>query len=1334
MTSDFGVLLSVDPSDNAHDSPQVLQARLQEQTILLSISTAIARIHHLDDLITLINQSVKPLFGLPSVALFVVEPSGLEHQVWMQDLSAIAAPQPPTAFLPQRFPHPQSLIEYWMTADTPQWWDGAELQQQGWHHPILLWMADSRQCYAIAAPLRLQDQTIGLFCLLSDTPALLTASQVSLLDAVTMQLAIAVHNLQINADRQRHQAELEQQVAELHQLNSELAQEKKYKEILLSISEQIATVRDKRELLRLVLQEIQPIFDFYDCGLFIVNKDGQYHQDLAVLNPDISPSDANYALFEHAPILTPHPGSLVEQIIDELAVANQPILYDFQDLFQRQPEYPQVQVMQDFAYRDCLATNLRVGGNIFGFFCINSFQKNHFRVEQFSLFQQIADLLAVAIANILATEEIEQRADELEHSNANLQRALNQLADSENRFRALFELGNEGFHYVKVEPPIPTDLPVEQQVELYYRRHRVVQVNQAFAEMYGVTDPAELVGLTMADVHVENSEKNLAFVKTFVESSYRSSNIETEEIDIHGAIRYFLNSGVGSVKDGCLTDVWCTQIDITELRQTQRALLHAEQDRTELLKTITAIANQLLRSADYVAVLPDVLSILGKAANADRCSLAQNLIDPQTGEAAIKMHTEWCRDRVQPSVVHTPELDSALSWELFPDGYGLLVQGITIRCWVDELPDPARQILREQGNVAVVMVPIQVQGQFWGVFSFDYCHPDRLPNDSNGAIFAIAVDSIAAAIERQTKEDELRDALQTMATRDRLLGAVSRAANALLTVDNVNAAVNVAISILGDALDTDRVCIIENFNQSSDYSAIGWRILYEWDSPGTIPQLAHPEVSKGTYQGLEDWYGQFLQGQSLICQLEDLPEPLRSGQAKLGVKVLHVIPIVVDGLFWGLVGFDDCREARQRSDGELAILKIAAACVGGAIQRDRIQQAYLRAEQQRSAEFAKANDALKRSLDALATEPNLDQFLGQVLTAIAHQFGAPLSEYWYHADETMAYIGMMSYQGQVYNRDQIAELYPDHPGVVGFQVPSAMIHGETLQSRKRYFVIEDWLSNPFVKEVSWGIQRGLYKEINVPMVLGSQCVGALIVRMPKEYSITTQQIELAQALAHQATLAAELTRLTEQVKQSAIVNERNRMAREIHDTLAQTFTGIVMQLEAAKSALPNRVDVAQARIHRASEIARQGLAQARQSVHALRSGNVESRDLPIALQQLVKQMTEGIAVQSDIRIEGTPRPLPTDIEENLLRIGQEALTNAIRHANAQTIRLTLLFEDSTVHLHIVDDGQGFDPNQSISSSGFGIIGMQERSHIIRGEFLLNSKPGQGTCITVSVEV
>jgi signal transduction histidine kinase len=192
------------------------------------------------------------------------------------------------------------------------------------------------------------------------------------------------------------------------------------------------------------------------------------------------------------------------------------------------------------------------------------------------------------------------------------------------------------------------------------------------------------------------------------------------------------------------------------------------------------------------------------------------------------------------------------------------------------------------------------------------------------------------------------------------------------------------------------------------------------------------------------------------------------------------------------------------------------------------------------------------------------------------------------------------------------------------------------------------------------------------------------------------------------------------------------MAREIHDTLAQSFTGILLQLGVAKRIVNQQPEEAWSLIERVSELAHEGLMEARRSVWALHPQASEYSELANALTRSLEQMTEHTPVCGSVCIQGTPRALPPDLGMNLLRIGQEALTNALRHAQAQTIWLELTFEADQVRLRVQDDGQGFDPQAD--SGGFGLIGMRQRADRIGGQLTITSQPGQGTEVMVMIPI
>jgi PAS domain S-box-containing protein len=199
-----------------------------------------------------------------------------------------------------------------------------------------------------------------------------------------------------------------------------------------------------------------------------------------------------------------------------------------------------------------------------------------------------------------------------------------------------------------------------------------------------------------------------------------------------------------------------------------------------------------------------------------------------------------------------------------------------------------------------------------------------------------------------------------------------------------------------------------------------------------------------------------------------------------------------------------------------------------------------------------------------------------------------------------------------------------------------------------------------------------------------------------------------------------------------VVEERTRIAREIHDTLAQGFTGIIIQLEVAEDVLVGQPEAARLHLLKARNLARESLAEARRSVWALRPLAVGADDLGYAFLHLVKKLAEGSGTPIGFTLQGVLRPLSQDIEHHLLRIGQEALTNALRHAKAAEIRVTLTCGDDRIELAVEDDGVGFDAALPTHGQGLGLLGMQERADSLGGKLTVASTPGEGTRVRVLV--
>ncbi len=206
-----------------------------------------------------------------------------------------------------------------------------------------------------------------------------------------------------------------------------------------------------------------------------------------------------------------------------------------------------------------------------------------------------------------------------------------------------------------------------------------------------------------------------------------------------------------------------------------------------------------------------------------------------------------------------------------------------------------------------------------------------------------------------------------------------------------------------------------------------------------------------------------------------------------------------------------------------------------------------------------------------------------------------------------------------------------------------------------------------------------------------------------------------------------------QAEAASVLEERNRMAREIHDTLAQAFTSIMVHLEVASYKLETAPEVARRCVETSYDLARSGLSEARRSVAALRPHPLEAGNLYNALCVLAKQMFAHRSVRFVCDCQGQPYLLQQVVEHHLLRIGQEALMNACKYAKATEIQLSLSYEQAQCVLHVKDDGVGFELGRAATDHHFGLIGMMERAEQIKAKLTVHSSPGQGTSVIVVVK-
>jgi PAS domain S-box-containing protein len=418
------------------------------------------------------------------------------------------------------------------------------------------------------------------------------------------------------------------------------------------------------------------------------------------------------------------------------------------------------------------------------------------------------------------------------------------------------------------------------------------------------------------------------------------------------------------------------------------------------------------------------------------------------------------------------------------------------------------------------------------------------------------------------------------------------------------------------------------------------------------------------------------------------------------------------------------RQTRIPNSDDLELLELATHVVRVAIERDRAAEALRASERVARGQV----EALTYSLDVLATAPAPDKFLGQMLSTIGRMLGAQSVILWLLNESNDSLVLRAWAEGT-----NFAKVDPEHPFIKNPQS-----WREDPGVRELFFsgapvACEDVENDPYSStELREYLKSGGTKKfLRIPTLVGGRVKGFIGIRHGDRAPYRPEEIELAQALAHQAMLAIQLNEFAEQSRQAAVLDERNRMARDIHDTLAQGFTGVIVQLEALEDAIACcRRKEANEHLRRAGDLARQSLNEARRSVHALRPQALQRGNFWEALKGIVKNTTAGTPLHTTFNLRGKLRNLPQYWQENLLHIGQEALTNSLKYAHPRNFETRLIFNTKELRLELRDDGDGF--KVKARHDGFGLAGMRERVEQMGGNLTISSRRGKGTKIAVTV--
>ena len=784
--------------------------------------------------------------------------------------------------------------------------------------------------------------------------------------------------------------------------------------------------------------------------------------------------------------------------------------------------------------------------------------------------------------------------------------------------------------------------------------------------------------------------------------------------------------------------------------------------RDRWLETTAAAANELLSTTDIDASVAAALQTIGENLDCDRVEVIKRMTvaNDSSGDLGFARNIyEWCAPGID-SHINDPALRDMQRENIADAVLQQLLSGQWVGGIADELGEPIRSQQRALGQKAFYVMPVLKDGELWGVVCIVYCRQAKRLSSAEIAAFKTTATCVGSAIYQA---DVRRD--QAAQERAKLLGSVAKAANLLLRSADYTTVLSDVVQLLGEAVGSARCSITQDVKHPRS-GKLAVKLLKEW----RINPSVSPAHSTHVFFDEDDCLtldGDFLGFHQALCRgdvvnflVADLTPKERDLMEAQGNTSMLIVPIMVQGQCWGEIGFDNCGEPRLYDEAEISILRVAAESIASAIARQaqdealrNVEKAVLeereKAAQQRASELARINESISKTLTALAASPELDQFLGSTLAEVAQQVGAySVHMFLFDPIANTLTLSLVVEDGEIYIGPG-----PNDPDFFRRPVPadhtpawaSAVRSGKPLNyDENTPHDAKIWWPEAIV----WHQAQGHKAATCIPMIAGTQPIGFLGIAFRDRTILSPAQVEFMQALVNQAIIAIQLTRLAEQNQAAALCaalsNERTRLAREIHDTLAQSFTGVSLQLEAVRgltrklteassqaSSVPvSSLEDAQTYIRRARDLARKGLSEARRSVQALRSEALETDNLTDALRKMLDQPTRDTGLKTQFHLSGEAHLLPDDLQLNLLRIAQETVTNVLRHAQATQLTLMLSFSPHQICLQAIDDGVGFEVRSLEDIGGFGLIGIRERSTRFGGQVNIFSQPAQGTRIEV----
>ena len=530
------------------------------------------------------------------------------------------------------------------------------------------------------------------------------------------------------------------------------------------------------------------------------------------------------------------------------------------------------------------------------------------------------------------------------------------------------------------------------------------------------------------------------------------------------------------------------------------------------------------------------------------------------------------------------------------------------------------------------------------------------------------------------------------------------------------------LASLATATGTSRVYLFENYRDEPDGEVWATQ-TFEWSADGVEsiadkPQLlAMPMVG----MGFGRWIELFRRGEPVVALRRDLPSVEQVQLEDDGTLSIAVVPIMVDGVWWGMLGFDECAYERHWSAEEIDGLRAAASTIAAAIRAGRDD-----AERTRVAELLERRvRALSAAAEALTVDRSLDATLDElcrVLVEAADARAASVTLFdpgtgdrrmWGHHGLTDGYVEAMH------------AIWADGEGNIGREVLEVQQPRWVTGARGHALASSDYAPlHPHLDVMHFS---GM---LVLPLDTLGRSVGALTVAYPHDDEPDGAEQAFLRALANQAAAAVENARLYGSAQHAAALEERQRLARDLHDSVSQALFGIALGARTARTLAERDPAAVIEPLEYVLDLAEAGLAEMRALIFELRPDALASDGLVDALGRQVRALSARHGLEVDASLGREP-DLALGAKDALYRVAQEALHNIVKHARATRVAVQLGGDGGRVSLVVVDDGVGFDPTGTFPGH-LGLTSMRERITAVGGDMELVSGPGGGTRLTVHV--